>query len=59
MRDELSSGSQELRVRFIARFQQTTGPVMAKGTEDTAFYQFNRLVSSTRSAATRIRSAAR
>jgi (1->4)-alpha-D-glucan 1-alpha-D-glucosylmutase len=30
---------------FIARFQQTTGPVMAKGTEDTAFYQYNRLVS--------------
>ena len=33
------------RLRFIARFQQTTGPVMAKGTEDTAFYQFNRLIS--------------
>jgi (1->4)-alpha-D-glucan 1-alpha-D-glucosylmutase len=45
MRDELSSGSRDLRLRFIARFQQTTGPVMAKGTEDTAFYQFNRLVS--------------
>ena len=26
-------------LNFIARFQQTTGPVMAKGTEDTAFYQ--------------------
>jgi (1->4)-alpha-D-glucan 1-alpha-D-glucosylmutase len=25
------------------RFQQTTGPVMAKGVEDTAFYRFNRL----------------
>src|SRR5207244_10362053 len=33
------------RLRFIARFQQTTGPVMAKGTEDTAFYQYNRLIS--------------
>jgi (1->4)-alpha-D-glucan 1-alpha-D-glucosylmutase len=33
------------RLRFIARFQQTTGPVMAKGTEDTAFYQHNRLIS--------------
>lgn len=33
------------RLRFIARFQQTTGPVMARGTEDTAFYQFNRLIS--------------
>ena len=30
---------------FIARFQQLTGPVMAKGVEDTAFYCFNRLVS--------------
>src|SRR5262249_33044761 len=26
-------------------FQQTSGPVMAKGTEDTAFYVFNRLIS--------------
>ena len=26
------------------RFQQTTGPVMAKGVEDTAFYRYNRLV---------------
>jgi (1->4)-alpha-D-glucan 1-alpha-D-glucosylmutase len=33
------------RLRFIARFQQTTGPVMAKGTEDTAFYQYNRRIS--------------
>ncbi len=30
---------------FIARFQQLTGAVMAKGTEDTAFYCFNRFVS--------------
>jgi len=28
---------------FSARFQQLTGPVMAKGVEDTAFYCFNRL----------------
>ena len=33
------------RLRFIARFQQTTGPVIAKGIEDTAFYQYNRLIS--------------
>jgi (1->4)-alpha-D-glucan 1-alpha-D-glucosylmutase len=33
------------RLRFIARFQQTTGPVMAKGVEDTAFYQYNQLIS--------------
>lgn len=29
---------------FAMRFQQTTGPVMAKGIEDTLFYSFNRLV---------------
>jgi (1->4)-alpha-D-glucan 1-alpha-D-glucosylmutase len=28
----------------IARFQQLTGPVMAKGLEDTALYRYNRLV---------------
>ena len=27
------------------KFQQLTGPVMAKGVEDTAFYIYNRLVS--------------
>ena len=26
------------------KFQQLTGPVMAKGVEDTAFYRYNRLV---------------
>ena len=29
---------------FLTRFQQFTGPVMAKGVEDTAFYCYNRLV---------------
>ncbi len=28
---------------FVMKFQQTTGPIMAKGLEDTAFYIFNRL----------------
>ena len=28
---------------FVSRFQQTTGPVMAKGVEDTAFYRWLRL----------------
>ncbi|MGQ3683625.1 MAG: malto-oligosyltrehalose synthase [Candidatus Loosdrechtia sp.] len=32
-------------VDFIMRFQQITGPVMAKGLEDTALYVYNRLVS--------------
>lgn len=30
---------------FIARFQQLTGPAMAKGLEDTLFYCHNRLIS--------------
>ncbi|MDH4027838.1 MAG: malto-oligosyltrehalose synthase, partial [Nitrospirota bacterium] len=30
---------------FVMRFQQLTGPVMAKGVEDTAFYVYNRFVS--------------
>lgn len=30
---------------FVMRFQQITGPVMAKGVEDSAYYVYNRLVS--------------
>jgi (1->4)-alpha-D-glucan 1-alpha-D-glucosylmutase len=30
---------------FVKRFQQITGPIMAKGVEDTAFYIYNRLMS--------------
>jgi (1->4)-alpha-D-glucan 1-alpha-D-glucosylmutase len=29
---------------FVTRWQQTTGPVLAKGVEDTAFYRYFRLV---------------
>jgi len=36
---------QAARRHFAMRFQQTTGPVTAKGVEDTAFYVYNRLVS--------------
>jgi (1->4)-alpha-D-glucan 1-alpha-D-glucosylmutase len=32
-------------IAFVMKFQQITGPVMAKGVEDTAFYVYNRLVS--------------
>jgi (1->4)-alpha-D-glucan 1-alpha-D-glucosylmutase len=32
------------RDEFTVRFQQTCGPVMAKGVEDTAFYRWTRLV---------------
>src|SRR4029453_14242251 len=36
---------QHAYLSFIMRFQQYTGPLMAKGLEDTAFYRYNRLVS--------------
>jgi (1->4)-alpha-D-glucan 1-alpha-D-glucosylmutase len=39
-----SSEDQVAALAFTRRFQQTTGPVMAKALEDTAFYRFNRLV---------------
>jgi (1->4)-alpha-D-glucan 1-alpha-D-glucosylmutase len=31
--------------QFVMKFQQLTGPVMAKGLEDTVFYNFNRFIS--------------
>jgi (1->4)-alpha-D-glucan 1-alpha-D-glucosylmutase len=33
-----------LETEFVMRFQQFTGPAMAKGVEDTAFYTYNRLI---------------
>jgi (1->4)-alpha-D-glucan 1-alpha-D-glucosylmutase len=41
LRGELEGPGAELCLRF----QQTTGPVMAKGVEDTTFYRYNRLTS--------------
>ncbi len=35
----------EAGLRFVMRWQQLTGPVMAKGFEDTALYVFNRFIS--------------
>ncbi|NJN17126.1 MAG: malto-oligosyltrehalose synthase [Oscillochloris sp.] len=43
----LESFNEETRpevLRFVMKFQQLSGPVMAKGVEDTAFYVYNRLV---------------
>jgi (1->4)-alpha-D-glucan 1-alpha-D-glucosylmutase len=37
-------GAGEAATEFVVRFQQTCGPVMAKGVEDTAFYRYARLV---------------
>ena len=35
----------DLESEFVMQFQQFTGPAMAKGVEDTAFYCYNRLTS--------------
>ncbi|MDD5198914.1 MAG: malto-oligosyltrehalose synthase [Terrimicrobiaceae bacterium] len=40
----LTPEQREAHVRFVMRFQQNSGPVMAKGVEDTVFYIYNRLV---------------
>jgi len=40
----LPPGAGEARCRFTMKFQQLTGPVMAKGVEDTAFYRYHRLI---------------
>ena len=32
------------RLEFVMKFQQCSGPITAKGVEDTAFYNYNRLV---------------
>ncbi len=43
--DTLDEEQKPAWLDFVMRFQQITGPVMAKGVEDTAFYVYNRLVS--------------
>lgn len=43
--DSMSGKSRQVWLDFVERFQQITGPVMAKGVEDTAFYVYNRLLS--------------
>ncbi|GAA2168736.1 malto-oligosyltrehalose synthase [Pedococcus bigeumensis] len=41
--DELDESAEAAHREFMVRFQQTCGPVMAKGIEDTAFYRYARL----------------
>lgn len=43
--DNLSAENLAARYNFVMKFQQVTGPVIAKGLEDTAFYIYNRLIS--------------
>jgi (1->4)-alpha-D-glucan 1-alpha-D-glucosylmutase len=44
MQDLDEAGVKQAR-EFVMKLQQLTGPAMAKGLEDTAFYRFNRLIS--------------
>ncbi|MGZ4966964.1 MAG: malto-oligosyltrehalose synthase, partial [Chthoniobacterales bacterium] len=39
----LDEATRAEHVNFVLKFQQCTGPIMAKGLEDTVFYIFNRL----------------
>jgi len=41
--ENLDAQGREEHLQFVLRFQQFTGPIMAKGLEDTAFYIYNRL----------------
>ncbi|NIR50836.1 malto-oligosyltrehalose synthase [candidate division KSB1 bacterium] len=43
--EHVSEQEREQRLHFVQRFQQFTGPLMAKGFEDTVLYIYNRLVS--------------
>ena len=43
--ESLTEDQKALRLHFVMRLQQLSGPLMAKGIEDTLFYVFNRLVS--------------
>jgi (1->4)-alpha-D-glucan 1-alpha-D-glucosylmutase len=43
--EQMSGPDKQEWLEFTMRFQQITGPIMAKGVEDTAFYIYNRLTS--------------
>jgi len=43
--DGLSAEQKLVRFKFVLKFQQFTGPVMAKGVEDTGFYRYFPLLS--------------
>jgi len=42
--DSLTPEQKALRLHFVMRLQQLSGPLMAKGIEDTLFYVYNRLL---------------
>jgi (1->4)-alpha-D-glucan 1-alpha-D-glucosylmutase len=41
--ENLDAEARKEHMQFVLKFQQFTGPIMAKGLEDTAFYIYNRL----------------
>ena len=41
--ENLDAQAREEHMHFVLKFQQFTGPIMAKGVEDTVFYIYNRL----------------
>ena len=41
--ENLDDEAREAHAHFVLKFQQATGPIMAKGLEDTVFYIYNRL----------------
>jgi (1->4)-alpha-D-glucan 1-alpha-D-glucosylmutase len=41
--ENLDEEARKAHEHFVLKFQQSTGPIMAKGLEDTAFYIYNRL----------------
>jgi len=43
--ESLTEEQRALRLHFVMRLQQLSGPLMAKGIEDTLFYVYNRLIS--------------
>ena len=44
-RDNADEAEREAQRAVVGKFQQLTGPIMAKAVEDTAFYRYNRLIS--------------
>jgi (1->4)-alpha-D-glucan 1-alpha-D-glucosylmutase len=42
---KMTDADKHERIDFAMRFQQLTGPVMAKAVEDTSYYLYNRLIS--------------
>ncbi|HEX2867174.1 MAG TPA: malto-oligosyltrehalose synthase [Ignavibacteriales bacterium] len=44
-REHFTEEQKKVALDFVMKFQQLTGPLMAKGFEDTALYVYNRLIS--------------